>query len=62
MLPNTFPRKDSVEGAPSATAANCGGVKSTLTGVHTRVSTKGGVHPVNANTKARSYTLMRQTD
>lgn len=53
MPPNTFPRKDCVEGAPCATAANWGGVKSMLTGIYTRVSTqgqgaRGSVCPENA--------------
>lgn len=66
MLPNTFPRKDSVEGAPGPQL---------LTGEEeeeqdqrgpelTRVPPaphpeEGGVSPENINDPSRSYTLLR---
>lgn len=66
MLPNTFPRKDSVEGAPGPQLLTGEeGEEEDQRGPElTRVPPaphpeEGGVSPENINDPSRSYTLLR---
>ena len=66
MLPNTFPRKDSVEGAPGPQLLTGEeGEEEDQRGPElTRVPPaphpeEGGVSPENVNDPSRSYTLLR---
>lgn len=65
MLPNTFPRKDSVEGAPGPQLLTGEEEEQDQRGPElTRVPPaphpeEGGVSPENINDPSRSYTLLR---
>ena len=66
MLPNAFPRKDSVEGAPGPQLLTgeegeeqdqCGPELTHVPPAPTRE--EGGVSPENVNDPSRSYTFLR---